>query len=185
MASFDQRGSARRYGGLSILLHWLMLALLVAVVATMELRGYFPRGSAPREAMKQWHYLLGMTVFGLAWVRLLGRALRRAPPILPPPPGWQRMLAGGVHIALYALMIVMPPLGWLALSAEGETVRLLGIELPALAGRNEVLADWTGELHEAGAKIGYALFALHAAGALLHHYWLRDDTLRRMLPGRT
>jgi cytochrome b561 len=26
---------------------------------------------------------------------------------------------------------------------------------------------------------------LHAAAGLFHHYWVRDNTLVRMLPGRT
>ena len=92
MADFDRAGSGRRYTGLTIALHWAMLALLVAVAATMELRGYFPRGSAPREAMKQWHYALGLIVFGLVWLRLIARLVWRGPEILPPPPAWQRLL---------------------------------------------------------------------------------------------
>lgn len=185
MADFEQAGSGRRYTGLTIALHWAMLALLVAVAATMELRGYFPRGSAPREALKQWHYALGLTVFGLVWLRLIARIVWRAPAIVPPPPAWQRLLAGATHLALYALMIAMPLLGWVILSAEGEAVRFLGLDLPALVGRDEALVDWAEEVHEAGAKLAYALVALHAAAALFHHYWLRDDTLRRILPGRT
>lgn len=31
-------------------------------------------------------------------------------------------------------------------------------------------------------SIGYFLIGLHAAAALFHHYLLRDNTLRRMLP---
>jgi cytochrome b561 len=32
------------------------------------------------------------------------------------------------------------------------------------------------------ATVAYVLVGLHAAAALYHHYFLRDDTLRRMLP---
>jgi len=32
--------------------------------------------------------------------------------------------------------------------------------------------------------VGYWLIGLHAAAALFHHYVVRDDTLRRMLPLR-
>ncbi|HEY8327046.1 MAG TPA: cytochrome b/b6 domain-containing protein, partial [Rhodanobacter sp.] len=39
-------------------------------------------------------------------------------------------------------------------------------------------------IHELGATLGYLLVGLHAAAALFHHYIQRDDTLRRMLPGR-
>lgn len=41
-----------RYGALSIGLHWLILLLLIAVYATIELRGIFPKGSALRDGMK-------------------------------------------------------------------------------------------------------------------------------------
>ena len=58
------------YGSLSIALHWVMLLLLIAVFATIELRGMFPKGSDPREAMKAWHFMLGLAVFGLVWLRL-------------------------------------------------------------------------------------------------------------------
>ena len=33
------------------------------------------------------------------------------------------------------------------------------------------------------AGFGYWLIGLHAVAALFHHYVLRDQTLRRMLPG--
>jgi cytochrome b561 len=31
---------------------------------------------------------------------------------------------------------------------------------------------------------GYWLIGLHAAAGLFHHYWVRDNTLVRMLPKR-
>ena len=31
---------------------------------------------------------------------------------------------------------------------------------------------------------GYFLIGLHAAAALFHHYFIHDNTLRRMLPSR-
>jgi cytochrome b561 len=34
------------------------------------------------------------------------------------------------------------------------------------------------------ANLIFLLVALHVAGALRHHFWLRDDVLRRILPGR-
>ena len=34
-----------RYGKLSIILHWLMLALFVGVYACVEIKGYLPKGS--------------------------------------------------------------------------------------------------------------------------------------------
>ena len=74
-----------RYSNLSITLHWLMLVLLVAVYCLMEFRGYFPRGSEERDAMKHWHYMLGLSVFVLVWIRIAARAIGGVPPITPSP----------------------------------------------------------------------------------------------------
>jgi cytochrome b561 len=173
-----------RYARLSITLHWLMLALLIAVYACIELREIFPRGSDPREALKTWHFMLGISVFFLVWLRLAARLVGVTPPIVPPVPQWQRVLARCVHAALYALMIVLPLLGWLALSAKGKAVPFFSWQLPALTAPDKSLAGTVEELHESLATAGYFVIGLHAAAALFHHYWQRDNTLRRMLWSR-
>ena len=48
-----------------------MLLLLIAVYACIELREIYPKGSDPREALKTWHFMLGLSVFVLVWLRLL------------------------------------------------------------------------------------------------------------------
>lgn len=170
--------SPRRYHGLSIALHWLMLLLIAAVYACIELKGSFPRGSEPRELLKQWHFALGM----LVWARLLARMLLPAPPATVAA-GWQNKLAAAMHLALYGLMIGLPLLGWLVLSAADKT-QVLSFTLPPLLAPNQALAGQLKEIHEWLGVAGYWLIGLHAAAAVLHHYVLRDDTLRRMLPGR-
>ena len=169
-----------RYGRLSIVIHWATLALLVAVYACMELREIYPRGSEIREALKTWHYMLGLTVFFLVWVRITARLFGNTPPIVPATPKWQLIIANAVELALYALMIVLPLLGWVMLSAEGKAIPFFGLQLPALVGANEALAERTKEVHETLATIGYFLIGLHAIAALFHHYVRRDNTLRRM-----
>ena len=177
--------SANRYSPVTVSLHWLMLILLVVVYACMELRGYFPKGSDPRILMKNAHFMLGLTVFALAWLRLAARiAGGTTPAIQPPPPVWQILLARVVHVALYIFILSMPLGGWLLLSAEGQPIPFFGLELPALVAKNHDLAERIEDLHKAGATLGYGLIGVHAAAALFHHYLMGDNTLRRMLPGR-
>jgi len=172
-----------RYGTLSIAMHWLMFLLLVAVFACMELRELYPKGSDTREALKSWHFTLGLTVFALVWLRLALRLFQVVPAILPQPVRWQALLAKLVHLALYAFMLGMPVLGWLILSGEGKPVPFYGLELPALIAENEALAEDIEEIHTTIGELGYYLIGLHAVAALFHHYFLKDNTLKRMLPG--
>jgi cytochrome b561 len=169
----------------SIGLHWLTLALLIGVYACIELREFYPKGSDPREALKTWHFMLGLTVFFVVWIRFAARLLGKTPPIVPAAPRWQMLAAAIVEASLYGLLVVLPVLGWITLSAEGDTISFFGLQLPALVAKNEQLAARTKEIHETLATIGYFLIGLHAAAALFHHYVQRDDTLKRMLPFRT
>ena len=162
----------------------MMLLLLVAVYACIELREFFPKGSDPREAFKAWHFMLGLSVLALVAVRLVVSLLSSAPPIAPALPKWQALPAKLVHLALYLLMIAMPLAGWLILSAAGKPIPFFGLQLPALIGENKELASSIKELHEVVGTVGYLLIGLHAAAALFHHYIARDNTLTRMLPDR-
>ena len=172
-------GSHPPYSRLSIALHWLMLILLAAVFACIELRENYPRGSDIREGLKTWHFMLGLSVFVLVWIRLIARWRT---PWLAAQPGWTRWPASAVHIALYAGMIAMPLLGWLILSAEGDTIPFFGLSLPPLISPDKDVAKQLEDLHKTIGEAGYWLIGLHALTAVFHHHVLKDDTLRRMLP---
>lgn len=174
--------NTKRYGTLSMALHWIIVLLFVAIYASIELRELFPKGSDPREAMKAWHFMLGLSLLVLIGPRLWFMFQGRFPAIQPEPPRWQKLLGRTMHLTLYALMIVMPLSGWLLLSAEAKPIPFFGLQLPALIGESKSFAELIEGFHETVGTLGYFLIGLHSAAALYHHYMLRDNTLRRMLP---
>lgn len=178
------KNTSSRYGTVSITLHWSMLLLIVAVSLLMELKGLTPKNTPQRETLAMWHYMLGLSVFLLVWLRLLARLAGDTPQVRPPLPQRQALLALWVHRALYLLMFGLPLLGWLTLSAKGLAIPFFGFELPALVAKDAGFAKWFKQLHETGATLGYLLVGLHAAAALVHHYVTKDNTLRLMAPGR-
>ena len=171
------------FSKISISLHWLMLVLIVAVYATAELKGLFPKGGDFRQALKPLHSGLGISILILVTVRIAYNAFQSTPPIVPSPPEWQRLSGKLMHYLLYVFMIAVPVLGWLMLSAKGKPIPFFGLELPALVGANRVLGKRLENLHETFAQAGYFLIGLHAIAALFHHYIVSDNTLERMLPG--
>ena len=173
-----------RYAPSQIAMHWLMAALLVAVFACIEMRVLFAKGSEPRDALKAWHFALGMVVPLALAIRLLLRWSRSAPAIVPPLAPLQQLAAGAMHVALYVWMFGMPLAGWLLRSAEGHGVSLLGLPLPPLTDPDKAFAKDVKHWHELAGTVGYWLIGLHVAAAAVHHVVQRDNTLLRMLPGR-
>ena len=174
-----------RYGTFPIAFHWLTLLLLIAVYACIELREFFPKGSDPRNALKSWHFMLGITVFGMTGLRLIARWLNPTPAADSSVTSTQRLAATLMHVALYALLLAMPLLGWATLSGEGKAVMWFGLELPALIMPNEGLAEWLEDIHGPLGTVGYFLIGFHALASLYHHYIQGDSTLLRMLPARS
>jgi cytochrome b561 len=176
-------GNRAGIGRMLIAFHWLMLVLIVAAYLTIELKSIFPKGSASREAMATAHYMLGLSVFILVWLRLLARSRHPFPRPELTQPGWQLRLRNLVHCALYVLMIGVPLLGWITLGAKGTSIAVFGHHLPALVSKSAILAKWCKEMHQTVATFGYLLIGLHAAAALYHHFIKGDDTLRLMVYG--
>lgn len=169
-----------RYKKLSITLHWLMLGLFVGVYACVELKGYLPKGSEARGLLMGLHGLFGTGIFALVWVRLLGRLSPR-PPIIPKSPAWQTAIAHLTHVSLYGLMIATPLLAWLMLAAGDKPFPYFGFHLPAPLAVDPNFAKQLKYWHELIGTSGYWLIGLHALAGLFHHYWVKDNTLDRML----
>ncbi len=93
-----------------------------------------------------------------------------------------RVGAAAMQLALYLFLVVMPLLGWLTLSAKGASIPFFGLQLPTLIGPDKALSRNLEDIHETIGTVGYYLVGTHAAAALFHHHFMRDDVLLRMLP---
>ena len=74
-------------------------------------------------------------------------------------------------------------IGFLQSNAANFPLVVWGVlPLSALIGTDEALGETLIEVHELVARVLLVLIGLHVAGALRHHFLLKDDVLRRMLP---
>jgi cytochrome b561 len=166
-----------------IVLHWLTVLCLVMAAALI-----LTRDQVDGRALEQW-LLEGHRHFGLlVLLLLLARVVVRLRAGKLPPAGEHspiiRVAAALTHIALYGLLLALPLLGWALSDAEDKPVHFLGATLPAIVGADEDLADRLQMLHTDAAWLLLGLVTLHVAAALVHHFVLRDGTLRMMLPKR-
>lgn len=173
----------KQYRKSTISIHWLAFFLIIGVYASIELRVFFEKGTDMRDAFKMWHFMLGLTVLLSLVVRIMARLAGTTPEISPQPPQWQMIIAKIAILTLYFLMIFLPITGWLMLSAKGKVIPFFGLELPALISPDKDLGKQIKEIHVLVATFGYYLIGLHMLAALYHHFFLKDNTLKRMLNG--
>jgi cytochrome b561 len=176
------RNSATRYGGLAQTLHWLVFLLMLGSFG-LGLSMVDLEVSPQRIRMVGWHKSVGVTILALAFLRLAWRSAS-PPPVLPAAiPAWERAGAHASHWLLYFFMFAVPVSGWLMSSALGFATVYLGIaRLPDLLTRDRELGETLKLVHFWLNKGLLAMIVLHAAAALKHHFWDKDDVLRRMLP---
>src|SRR5512146_2001271 len=176
------RNTRERWGSLSQLLHWLIVAL-IALQAALGLTGLMLPLGVQKLAVLARHKSIGITILGLATLRLLWRWLNPTPPLPSNLRPHERFLAHCTHAALYVLLFAMPLTGWIMSSARGFPVSWFNVlQLPDLVPKSETLYDAMVSTHAVLAIALAVTVALHIAGALKHHFVLKDDTLRRMLP---
>ena len=171
-----------RYGAGLRRIHWLTVLLLFAAYVLIEQRNLFPRGSAERALMVQGHFWTGLAIFAFAIWRVVLRLRDGAPAITPAPPAWQRGLAKAVHLSLYLFLLLMPLLGLATAWSDGKQLLLpfTDVAVPPLLPVDKALADRLEDLHGTIGEIFYWVIGLHILAALYHHFWVHDDTLRRM-----
>ena len=171
-----------KYARSQIALHWLTVALLMVAYATIELRGLAEKGTWQRNAVIITHFSAGFCVMVVMISRLYLRGRKTTPAITPPLARWQAGLSHLVHSLLYALFIVLPVLGLSSRYLRGKAWSLFGLNMPVASIPDPATASMIIDWHETLAPLGYWLIGIHAAAAIFHHYFLRDNTLRRMLP---
>jgi cytochrome b561 len=183
--------SQNRYTPVAMVLHWLIAALMLGNMALIWLVDSLPDEHI-RLAIDS-HKSIGITVLGLALLRILWR-IGHQPPAAPSGmlTPMESRVSQVVHGLLYLLMLGLPLSGWMHDSAwkaaDTHPMALFGLvpwpRIGWIMGQapefKEQLHRLFGQAHELLAWALYALFALHLLGALKHQWVDRQDILKRM-----
>ena len=167
--------------------HW-MRALVVIVALTIGLIMV----NLPEESIFQFDYLypthkqLGIVAFILATVQLMLHRMNVTPSLPQGLPRWERVLSKAVHRLLYALLILVPVMGYCMSSSftQSDGVPFLFFHVPELLPKNDDLFRVFQAAHRYLSYAFAAAIGLHVLGTLKHRYLDADkanDVLPRML----
>jgi cytochrome b561 len=167
---------------LSRVLHWLMAALLLAMlfigVSMVASLGSY-------HALVTIHRPLGMLILLLAAIRLTTRTLTVLPPFPPAMPQSERFVAHASEMLMYTLFFALPLVGWGMLSAGNYPIVMFGmVHLPPILPVHPGLYAVLRQSHTLLAYLLFLAFLAHFGAMLFHTLILRDGLLNRMLPWR-
>lgn len=183
-----------RYTKTAMVLHWLIALLMVCNVAMIWFVDHYPDEWV--RPVIDTHKSIGITVLGLALLRILWRIANPPPPLPESYAGWEKRASHVAHISLYVLMLAMPLSGWLHDSAWKDAathpMKLFGLfDWPRISfimnvepQAKEQLHTVFGNIHSLLAYVLIALFVLHVAGALKHQFVDKQRQLQRMWFGK-
>lgn len=180
------KNDRHRYGAVAQALHWLIALLVFAMFALGLTMGDLPLGP-DKVKVYNLHKSIGLTILTLVLLRLLWRRASPPPPLPVDMPRWENAAARLSHALLYALLLAQPVVGWVHAGAANFPVVVYGFfTLPQLTGPDETLKKTLEGAHWFIALAILVVVCVHVAAALRHHFLLKDEVLRRMLPwGRT
>jgi cytochrome b561 len=166
--------------------HWWTVALLaiqVPIGLYMVYRGAATNFDALTGTLYDTHKSLGLLILALVVARLAYRLLHGAPADEPTIEWWQKAASHITHWSLYALLILVPLVGWLGISLYGAREVFGILTIPPLAAPNSGAAGSVLLLHRLLAFLTVALIVMHVGAAVVLHYVIRGDgVLARMLP---
>lgn len=180
-----------------MLLHWAIALLILANIAIGQTVALLPDAILEKFDVRFWidlHKSMGITVLGLAILRILWRVTHRPPPLSQAFASWERTAAHAAHWLLYVMIFLMPLSGWAHdsawVAAATHPMHLYGVlpfpRIGFFMAMDDASKDtWhtlLGNVHTWSAYTLYVLLALHIGGALKHQWIDRHSVLKRMLP---
>ncbi|MEL6477361.1 MAG: cytochrome b/b6 domain-containing protein [Pseudomonadota bacterium] len=175
------------YALIQRLLHWTIALVVLALLAVGALLGNVgfqglveAVGQDMTNQLYKYHKTFGVILLGLMLARVVCRLMLGSPAYSEPLPLFNRLASGAVHVALYAALLSMPILGWLATAAGGFPVEFFNMKLPGLIGKDPELAKLLFQWHGIMGWVILGLAAVHIGAAIHHWTQPRDRVMGRM-----
>jgi cytochrome b561 len=165
-------------------LHWTIAALILLGLIPIGLTMVSLEDGPLKNLLYEAHKSFGMVVFTLAVIRVAVRAAQGFPSLPDTMPEGLKIAARATHLALYALILVVPVLGYTGTAMCCAPVNLfwtVPVPIPVEGGmdRAEIVLAW----HKAAVFLMAGILVLHVGAALWHRFVRRDGVFERMWRG--
>ncbi len=175
------RNNSQQYGVLSKLLHWISALSVIALFASGYWMVELDYSSQWYIRAPHWHESVGILLIGLTLFRLFWRRIAGSPSSIVSHSKIEKKASALMIFILYAALFSVLISGFLITSANDKAIAVFdwfNVSPLVLAIKNQ--EDIAGLVHYYVAYGIIVLAVLHAAAALKHHFFDKDNTLKRM-----
>ncbi|MEE2945571.1 MAG: cytochrome b/b6 domain-containing protein [Pseudomonadota bacterium] len=183
--------SHANYGSIAKVFHWMTALLILSAFALGLIAQNLPFETNDQLSLKanvfSAHKTVGILAFFTAFFRILWAFTQTRPGLLNADNKLEATAAETAHWLLYGSMLLVPLTGWVhhASTTGFAPVWLpFGNNLPFVP-KSETVASFTATLHFLLVIVLGLTILAHIGGAMKHFVIDKDQTLQRMLPGRT
>lgn len=175
------RDNGLGFSPVTIVLHWMVAALLVAMLG-LEIAMAAAPDRVADTGLAEVQNLLGLVLFLVSIYRFYARITSFHPLPVGRPNPVEVIIGRSVAAALALAMVLLPAAVWLSRAAGGAAVVLPGGHaLPRLIDPAPGLKALVDTLFVIGGTAFLAGLALHLFGAWKHHVVLKTPAVQRML----
>lgn len=176
------KNTQNSFGSVAKMFHWIIALLIIGMLAM----GFIMADMEPsptKMTIYGLHKSTGALILLLVILRFTWRLWNPAPQMPGSLAPWHHRLAKLSPIALYSFMFLMPLSGIALSQAAGYPINVYNIfTLPTLLLKNPDLSKTAALIHKYGAFAFIGILILHISAAFYHHFILKTNVLKRMLP---
>jgi cytochrome b561 len=170
--------TANGYGWISIALHWLAAAVVLAMWTIGTLSRSAPEGDT---TLVDLHTTIGITAYVLLWFRIIWRFSAGHPGRRPRQSALLFPLAKYFHYVLLAAIGVMLLSGPLMVWSGGEAIKVFSLAIPSPLPMLPGVPEALFRVHATAATVIILGIALHVLAVFKHMIFDRDGTFDKIM----
>ena len=187
--------TSKNYGTIAKWVHWITALLFLGSYISVYYRHWFTEDKTPENwTALQLHLSIGVTIAVVVMLRILWKISNRSPD-LEPGSRLEHLAAKLGHLALYAVMIIMPITGYFGTGVDIEYFFIFDITSFKnteyfLFNYSDIISFKEFEkpldlIHKdiMGTWVVWLLIVGHVSAALYHQFVKKDRTLQKMTTG--
>lgn len=177
------KNTTKKWGGISQIFHWIT-PILFTIMLTIGLLMSDLKPGDDKWEIYGFHKAFGTTMLLIVTLRLWWRLTNAVPEDPSSVPHWQNFAARANIFLLYFFMFGYPLSGITMSLMAGHPIDYFGLfTIPSIMEGPNPIAGLTHEAHEIMIYGFLAFLTLHIVGAFYNHLYLKNDVLKRILPG--